>query len=177
MNTLAELTSKLEEICRIVEESDTLPDNLLEIFADAKLAHTAKLDNYIGYIKQLENMSAFYSSRAEKLKSRAKTADRILERLKERLTYSIGQAPDLPWKSTEGDRFTLCNGQDSLQLDVSFYKTSYNYCLHDVGGIDPQFIDIVMLYCLNANKIKKHLKEGNTLPWARLEKKPYLRIT
>jgi hypothetical protein len=175
--TLAEITNKLDALCTSVDESDVIPDNLLEVFADTKLAHAQKLDAYLAVISQLENMSSYYSSRAEKLKQRSKSADKILAKMKERMLFHIEQFPDLPWRSTDGDKFTRCKAQDSLVIDMPHYKTTFNYLVNETFGIEPQFLDVVSLTTINSTRVKKFLQEGGHLEWARLTSNHYLRIT
>lgn len=177
MTTLSNIVNELDRICTEIDESDALPNDLLERFASTQLEQKDKLSAYVAVIDQAQAASAYFQERANKLTKRAKTAERVASAVKERLLFVMQQHPELPWQSSDGDKFTACNSQPSLEIDLNYYKTSYNYILNDLFGIPEQFIDIVQLTCLNSQKVKKHLLDGNKLSWARLQHSKYLRIT
>lgn len=177
MTTLSNIVNELERICAEIDESDALPKDLLERFASTQLEQKDKLSAYVAVIDQAQAASAYFQERANKLTKRAKTAERVAAAIKERLLFVMQQHPDLPWKSSDGDKFIACNSAPSLEIDLNYYKTSYNYIVNELFEIPEQFLDIVQLTCINSQKVKKYLIEGNKLSWARLKHSKYLRIT
>lgn len=172
MSTLATLTHKLEELCERLENGEELGDDLLQEFADAKLERAQKLSAYSSVIEVIKRNAAFYSERAEQLNRRAKTCERLEKAIKERLCFQIVQNQDLPWVSSEGDKFKAQKNQESLKVFKNLEKRSYSNILasnDELKDIDMSFLNVVQLVTLNTDAVKQHLKSGKELPWAKLD--------
>jgi hypothetical protein len=172
MSSLATLTYKLEHLCERLENGETLDDDFLQEFADAKLERAQKLSAYNGAIEVMRRNAAFYSERAEQLNRRAKTCERLEKAIKERLCYQILQNPDLPWVSSEGDKFKAQKNQESLKVMKNLEKRSFSNIFasqEDYSDVDMGFLNIVQLVTLNTDAVKQHLKSGKELPWAKLD--------
>lgn len=184
MSTLATLTSTIENLCAEIDDvmDGVIPEDLLERFADAQLAHAEKVSAYVGAVKALQYNAAYYSDRAELLKRRAKTCERVEKAIKDRLTYQIQMHPDMPWRNKEGDKIALRKSPESLVCDIKTYSRSFSNVIDSVvelGYSDMlEFVDVVQVATLNKDKVKNYLKAGNSLPWARLENNHvHIRIT
>lgn len=175
MTTLATLTQAIENLCYEIEDvgDGAIPDDLLERFTSAQMAHADKVSAYVGAVKSLQYNAAYYSDRAELLKRRAKTCERIEKEIKERLVYQIQTHPDLPFKSAEGDKIALRKSHESLVCDIKTYSRSFSNVLDNIVELSYddvlQFTDVVQVLCLNKEKVKEHLKSGYELKWARLK--------
>jgi len=179
--TLALLTSNLEALCDEVDESDSLPSDLLERFAGAQLQHAQKCDAYVAVIRGLQHNAAYYSTRAEQLSRRAKTCERVEKAIKERLLFLINENPGISFKSTDGDKIAARDNQEALKHYIPVRNRSYSNIIDNVHSMSVndilQFVDVVTFHCLNAAKVKEHLQSGKDLSWARLTKSQHLRIT
>jgi len=178
MTSLAILTHRLEELCEKLDQGELMPLDVLEQFADAKLDHQAKLSSYIAVLDIMRKNAAYYSERAELLARRDKTCVMVEKALKERLVYNIENHPDLPWKTNEGDKLRAQDNPESLSTDLTLDKKSLSNIVVDPSAVDAKYLDVVNLFCLNTDAVKKDLKSGVKLSWARLEKKgKHLRIS
>jgi flagellar motility protein MotE (MotC chaperone) len=178
--SLSVLTSQLESLCDEVDESDSLPSDLLERFAGAQLQHAQKCDAYVAVIRGLQHNAAYYSVRAEQLSRRAKTCERVEKAIKERLLFLINENPGITFKSTDGDKIAARDNQEALKHDVPVRNRSYSNIIEDgnffLEDEKLQFVDVVSFNCLNTAKVKEHLQSGKTLSWARLTRSQHLRI-
>lgn len=180
MTTLATLTQQFEALCDKIDSNDGLvPEDLLELFTDLQASHQEKCSAYVALLKVSQMNAAYYSARAEQLKQRAKMCETVEKSLKERLKYNLEQSPDLPWKTADGDRISLRDSPESLNLKIltstrSFSKVIEPICLDQVP---LEFIDVVTIKCLNTEKVKKHLQAGNELDWAELKRDKHVRVT
>jgi hypothetical protein len=179
--SLSALTSKLESLCDEVDESDTIPEDLIERFAGAQLQHAQKCDAYVAVIRGLQHNAAYYSVRAEQLSRRAKTCERVEKAIKERLLFLINENPGITFKSTDGDKIAARDNQEALKHDVPVRSRSYSNIIDNVHSMSVndilQFVDVVTFHCLNTAKVKEHLQKGKELSWAKLVKSKHLRIT
>lgn len=185
----ATLKGQLESLWDDLEESSgEIPEDILERLLSARfskesaeLSHAQKCDAYVGIIKNLQHDAAYYSSRAELLNRRAKTCERIEKAIKDRLIYTINQNPNLVFKGTDGDKLTVWQNQESLKLTVPLSKRSYSNVVDSVVELSYkemlEFIDVVQVATLNTTKVKEHLKAGNKLSFATLERGEHLRLT
>lgn len=178
MNTLATLTASLEALCDELDTDAEIPQDLLDRFVDARLAHEQKVGAYVSVIGALRKNQAFFSERAELLKRRAKTYERMEKAIIERLVFQMKAHPNLPWVSDENDKLKLRANPESLQINVPLDKRTVAHILSSVDGIDPQFITVCSFHCLNTDAVKSYLKSGKTLGWAALVSKgEHLRIS
>lgn len=176
MSTLAVLTSQLEDLCDEVGLSSEIPLDLIERFADAKMAHAEKVGAYVHVIETLKKNAEFYETRAKVLMHRAKVSERLEKEIKERLKYQVENNPNLPWKSDEGDKIGVRKNPESLKLDVQVSHRHVNNVLSEHEAIPVEFITINTFYSLNTDAVRQFLKNGGTLSWARLEQGTHLRI-
>jgi flagellar motility protein MotE (MotC chaperone) len=180
--SLAILTSKLEQLCDEVDDSDVIPSDLIERFASAQMEHAQKCDAYVAVIKGIQHNAAYYSMRAEQLNKRAKTCERIEKAIKERLLYMIQENPGITFKSTDGDKLAARDNQEALKHDIPVRSRSYSNIIEGsetfLASQDLlQFVDVVEFSCLNTAKVKEYLQAGKTLSWARLTRSQHLRLT
>lgn len=179
MTTLAVLTNQLEQICDEIDLSqDVIPEDLLDRFADAKAAVEVKCSAYIGALRTLQHNAAFYSERAELLKRRAKTCERVEKAIKDRLLWQLTTYPDIPYKSAEGDRITVRDNPESLDLKILTSSRQFNKVIEsiDADKVPPEFVDLVTVRCLNTDRLKAALKDGLKLDWAELRRGKHVRI-
>lgn len=179
MSTLAVLTNQLEQLCDEIDAAqDVIPEDLLDRFADAKAAVEVKCSAYIGALRTLQHNAAFYSERADLLKRRAKTCERIEKAIKDRLLWQLSTFPDVPYKSVEGDRIALRDNPESLELKILTSSRSFNKVIDavDADKVPAEFLDLVTVTCLNTDKLKAALKEGLKLDWAALRRGKHVRI-
>lgn len=179
MTTLAVLTNQLEQLCDEIDAAqDAIPEDLLDRFADAKAAVEVKCSAYIGALRALQHNAAFYSERAELLKRRAKTCERVEKAIKDRLLWQLSTYPDVPYKSAEGDRIALRDNPESLELKILTSTRQFNKVIEsiDADKVPPEFTDLVTVRCLNTDKLKAALKNGLKLEWAELKRGRHVRI-
>jgi len=177
VTTLATITASLEALSDLLDTDDEIPEDLLDRFVEAKLAHEQKVGAYVSVIGTLRRNQAFFSERSELLKRRAKTYERMEKAIIERLVFQMKEHPSLPWASDENDKLKLRPNPESLQVDLSLDKRTVAHILQEPRGVDPQFITVSMFNCLNTDAVKSYLKTGKTLSWARLASKgEHLRI-
>lgn len=175
MSTLATLTQTIENLCHEIDDvmDGQIPDDLLERFTNAQMAHADKVSAYVGAVKSLQFSQAYYSDRAELLKRRAKTCERIEKSIKDRLVYQIQTHPDLPWRNKEGDKIALRKSPESLVCDIPTFSRTFSNIIDGVVDLSHyelmQFVDVLQVTVLNKEKVKQELKAGRQLSWARLK--------
>lgn len=180
MSTLATLTQQIEALCNEIDEvGGEIPADLLERFADIKASHEQKCGAYVAVISALHHNSAYYHNRAEILKRRANTCDRVEKAIKNRLVYQLTNEPNVPYVSKDGDKITLRDSPESLDLKILTRTRSFSNVLDSWYPkiIQPEFIDVVTLNCINTDKVKKFLQAGGKLDWAELKRDKHIRIT
>lgn len=175
MTTLATLTQSIENLCYEIEDvgDGAIPDDLLERFTSAQMAHADKVSAYVGAVKSLQYNAAYYSDRAELLKRRAKTCERIEKAIKDRLMYQIQANPNLSFKSAEGDKIALRKSPESLVCDIPTASRTFSNVIDSIVDLDHEdvlrFVDVLQVTVLNKEKVKQVLKDGRELSWARLK--------
>lgn len=179
MTTLATLTQQLESLCDEIDEvGGEIPQDLLDRFADIKASHEQKCGAYVAVINTLQKNAAYYSMRAELLKRRAKTCENVEKAIKDRLVYQLTNEPNISYVSKDGDKISLRDSPESLELKVKLSNRSVSRVLEfELEEIPVEFYDLVVLKTLNTEKVKKHLQTGNKLDWAELKKNKHIRIT
>lgn len=181
MSTLATLTQRFEALCDEIDANGGLvPEGLLERFTDLQASHQEKCSAYVALLKVSQMNAAYYSARSEQLKQRARTCELAEKSLKERLKYNLEQSPDLPWKTAEGDRISLRDNPESLELKILTTTRSFSKVIEPLRSSDVvpvEFIDMVSIKCLNTEKVKQYLKDGGKLDWAELKRGKHVRIT
>jgi hypothetical protein len=177
MTTLATLTTQLEAICDQIEDSDTLPDDLLERFADARLSHMSKIDNYVSLLSTIKSNAEYYETRAKQLQRRAKTCARIEAAVKERLLIQVMTHPNLPWASSEGDKLRAQKSPEALEIDLPNKSRTFSHVVDSLpDDFNPRYADHVTCTVLNTERIRTELAGGIDIPWARLVKRSHLRV-
>jgi hypothetical protein len=171
VTTLATITASLEALSDLLDTDDEIPEDLLDRFVEAKLAHEQKVGAYVSVIGTLRRNQAFYHERAELLKRRAKSYERLERAILDRLSFQMTNHPNLSWKSTEGDRLKLHANPETLDVKVPLDKKTVSHILTDTSIVDPKFITVSTFHCLNTEEIKTHLKAGNKVAWAELKSK------
>lgn len=167
MTTLNDINQQFELLCELVDKQEgVLPNDLLERFAETSLEHTKKIDAYLAVLDRCRIDSAYYSERSETLLRRAKTCEKVEKAIKERLKDMIIAHPDLPWKSSDGDKLRV---QDSPEALVIEQETDFL-----ISMVPTKYVKIISK--LDREKVKEDLKNGVILEWARLERGTHLRI-
>lgn len=177
-----EISNQIEKLLRLREESgienvDFIDyDSMLEI---AEKSFSEKLTAYTYALKNMRMASALLSERAETLRDKARTLDKEERNLKEYIKNILENSPNVVAISSEKDRFTLCDNQESLHVNMALSSRSISKVIdwNDNGTIPPEFIDIVSLRCLNTDKVKQYLKDGGKLEWAELKRGKHVRIS
>lgn len=179
MSTLATLTQQLETLCDEIDAVDgKIPEDILERFTSLQATHQEKCAAYVAVIGSLQHNAAYYSMRAELLKRRAKTCERVEKAIKDRLVWQLTNQPNIPYVSRDGDKITLRDSPESLELKIKTSSRSISRVLDsEFDAIPAEFIDVVVLKTLNTEKVKKHLQDGNKLDWAELKQDKHIRIT
>lgn len=98
--------------------------------------------------------------------------ERLEKAIKERLCYQILQNQDLPWVSSEGDKFKAQKNQDKLKVQYFLHNRSFSNIVSydkDLYDIDMSFLNIIQIVTLNTDAVKEYLKSGKELSWAKLE--------
>lgn len=164
MTTLSDLTQRLELLCEKIDDLEgEIPNGLLELFAETNLEHTQKVDNYLFVLDRLRRDSAYYSQRSAKILQRAKTCESLEKAIKERLKQNIIAYPDLPWKSSDGDKLRVQENPESLVIEP-------------LADIPIKYFNEKTVISVDREKIKEDLKNGVVLEWAKLERGTHLRI-
>lgn len=178
MATLYDLSKEFEDLASNLESSEDLSLAIIEKFKDLEIQHSDKVQGYIDLIEAVRANAAFYSLKSERLKQKSKAAEKIEKLLLERMKFCIEQNPNLPWKATNGDKVSLRNSPQRLELKgfTTFNRSVSNVIEFSEVEIDPKFIDIINLNCLNTDRVKDHLKNIGELSWAHLKTDQHVRI-
>lgn len=179
--SLSALTSKLEQLCDEVDDSDEIPKDLIERFADAQLSHAQKCDAYVAVINGLKHNGAYYSERSKQLARRAKTCERVEKAVKDRLLFLINANPGISFLGTDGDKIAVRDNPESLQHDIPTHNRSYSNIIDSIAELSYdevlEYVDVVTFNCLNTEKLKSDLKTGKEISFARLTRGQSLRIS
>lgn len=170
MSTLTDLTIKIAKLCDDVENGGKLPDDLLAVFTDAKLEHAEKLTHYAYVFNGLRSDNSNYCQRSETLLRRAETCEDIEKKMKEQIKRNIIIYPDLPWKSTEGDKFRVQESTEALILSETAKSKNPEF------EVPAEYLIAINEFKLDKEKIKEDLKKGIELGWAKLTRGTHLRI-
>lgn len=177
MTSLATITQVLDQICDEIDAvSGEFPQDLLERFTTAQMAHAEKVGAYVAVIETLKKNASYYEERAKLLARRARTAVKLEAAIKERLMFQIEHFPDLPWRSSEGDKIGVRNNPEGLKVDVPMDHRHINNIIPMETMIPVEFVTVATLYTLNTEAVRQFLKMGGTLSWARLERGKHVRI-
>lgn len=179
MNTLFRISKDFEDLASLIESSDELNAAIASKFEKIRdKEHPEIVQYYIDFIDGMRANSAFYSLKAEMAKQKAKHAEIMEKKFTERMKLCIEQNPNLPWKGISGNKVSLRNNPQSLELKgfTTFTRSFTNVIDFTDVEIDPKFIDIVNLNCLNTDRVKNHLKNVGELPWAHLKTDKHIRI-
>lgn len=118
---LYEIEEQLAAMFEILEETPAQDEEFFENLASALLAETAKCDSYERYLRHCETQIAFAKAERDRLKERAATFDRALERAKKylvRVVQSLGTDAKGKYKRLEGSivRFRIQGCADSVTI-------------------------------------------------------------
>jgi hypothetical protein len=143
----------------------------LDSFAEAKADHQLKCQNYVNLIDVIKKESAYLSERAELLKQKSKTLDKVLDRVKERLVMMIDFFPDLPWRTKEGDKLRVQANPERLVTTYKLDQKTFRNVMVSIDDIEEatEFLVHHSFFTLDTERLKKALKEGRKFTFASLE--------
>lgn len=187
---LFEISKQFEDFCEAIDALEggmesfvsEQNENLLDLFVDTKLEHARKVSSYLVVMDTLKLQAANLSERAELLKRRAKTTEKLLSAIKERLVMAIESYPDLPWKSEDGDKLRIQTNPKKLELKVTTDKRSYSNIVSslDTSPYEQDLIPYLTenkFFTIDTDRVKKDLMAGKKLSFAELsESGKHLRI-
>jgi len=154
---IAQDSAALEEL---LQETGGELDSTLETFlAEIETGLTTKADGYYSMMDHLSATGERYRKRAEAYRAAAKSAENVVERMKDRIHAAMGL---MGVQEIEGKtiRFKIQNSPASLKIED--------------GSKLPADMTIVTV-TPDSSKIKAALKAGETIPGCRLEQGTHVR--
>ena len=154
---IAQDSAALEELLQ--EEGGELSETLETFLAEIETGLSTKADNYYAMMDHLNATGERYRKRSEAYRAAAKSAENVVERMKERIhaAMKLMGVQEIEGKSI---RFKIQNSPASLVLDGS-------------APLPPDMT--IVTVTPDSAKIKAALKAGETVPGARLEQGTHVR--
>jgi hypothetical protein len=131
-----------------------------------------KTDRLIAYMDHCKLASARFAERAQELKEEAQRWEKRKERLDEYAMYCLTRYPDL---SGSDFAFERRKNPPSMVCPYKASKSFSNYIPEAQAVLVPeQYLEQVTIWTLKTDDIKRDLKAGKELEFARLEVKERL---
>lgn len=154
---IAQDSAALEELLQ--ESGGELSETLEAFLSEIETGLTTKADNYYSMMDHLGSTAERYRKRSEAYRQAAKSAENIVERMKERIhtAMQIMGKTEVEGKTI---RFKIQNSPASLKIDE--------------GAKLPSEMTVVTV-TPDTTKIKAALKAGNTIPGCSLVQGTHVR--
>lgn len=133
---------------------EVTPEIEKELEVNAELL-ARKVDNYIFIEKQFEMCADFWKEKRDTCAAMAQSFTKQIERLRDRVKYVMNE---MNIKEIEGKEYRYKLGKSQGKLII-----------HDENLIPPDFKMVVQATVIDKEKIKAMLKDGFSVPGAKLE--------
>jgi len=159
MSSLYELGNEYEILLDVIDNQggEITPEQEKQLF-DLERALTAKIDDYIGYISELEQEAEKLKALKMKYGKKQQTRENTIDRLKRTMLEQME-----------------LRQTDCINGNIGKVRKQFSEAINFDAAIVPvKYIDYKPV--VKVSEIKQDLKAGKEIPGAVLERKPYVRI-
>lgn len=178
---MAVAASNLEQICNAIDNGEI--DNALStIFNEARLDLSASVARRICFIDLAEERISTLKRLKKEFGAAQTRLEYALERVEKGTIDIMESHKELPYKSELGRLSVRKNSSSSTSItEIEIKKVSIENVV-DAGdihkhAIDERFYEVRSYYSLLIHEIKKAIENGESIPWATLERGSHLRIS
>lgn len=175
--TLNDMLVSLRVIERDIDESSEITHEMCEAHFSQLKKIDEKVDRLLNFLDIAKRNSALYYDRAKEIEARAKFWDRTVASLEKYAMYLVDNFPDVQWRGTDRS-FTKRINQPSLIVPWKTRYSNENVIPTELVNMVPEkYRKEVTIFVLDTANVKNDLKAGDELNFAKLERKPSLKIT
>ncbi len=170
----------LTDIYRLIDNSETIDDYLINNFKQSSLKLASAIDRRIALLKNLKFEQDKLKTIKGQYENYLRTVRRIEESVKDYTKYIMEGNPNLQYRGDLG-RIALQPSQPKLVLDFSLESRTISNCISDKVLLDTKIPEKYIVkhihYAIDREAIKTYLGQGDvSLPWARLVRDKHIRI-
>jgi len=160
-----------------IDNADEITPELCEAHFSQLTAIDEKVDRLLAYMDISKRNAALYSERAQELEKRAISWEKKLERLEEYALYLVERFPDVAWRGSERS-FNKKLNPPSVVIPFKKSYSNANMIPEELVSLIPEkYRKEVTIHVLNSDVIKADLKAGESLDFAKLERKVKLEVS
>ena len=168
-------------LCHRVDDGATIDEAIQAEFTEARLDLVEAIDRRKAVAIKLKNEAAAAADMARAYSAFAKRLNEKLDSLKRHTLELILREPDLPYRTSSGEKLYPQKSPPSLRtaLDGDLRDKVVTHVVDleaaERAGIPLTYLEPVTYYRLNTEKLKADLQAGHVLPFAHLEQGTHLR--
>ncbi len=171
----------LADLCLRLDEGATPDEAFQLIFTETRLDLAESIDRRKSLMFALQsNLDAARMARAD-MDAYIQRLKGVQDKVKEQTREVMEQAPDLPYRDSQGRKLSLCNNsQASLKFPFEVKETrAFTNLVEDETirffEIGLEHIKTITLHALDTDAIRKDLAAGKKLDWAFAERGKHVR--
>jgi hypothetical protein len=177
VHSLAALSSKIEGL----DDEKEIDEVLIAEFGDTEAALIDSVDRRRAFAKRAKAMIAEAKEMLAEADAYVKRCEAVYEGLRKRTLMTLEACPELPFvKDSLGNKVFVAKAQPAL--DLAFKPMSKSFKVLDLEAlaqsgitIDEKYIQQISFLVLDTDKVRADLTANETLPWAKLKQKTFLR--
>ncbi len=172
---MALATANLAQIMEAIDEGE-LNDTITKMFDETRLDLASAIDRRIcffdfaaGQLETLKKLSTEYAAAAKRI-------EYVVKKVSQGSIDIMDSGPEGYTYQGNLGRIQAQDNAFALKILVETKSKSFSNLVSDYANVPEEFVRYIAVRQIDTEKVKEHLKKGELLSWATLEKGRHLRI-